>query len=152
MTVTSMTGLVGGPRPYRYGVAVMSQGRTHYVVARAAQVLQLMTDLPTLFSSTSEQPPNARSVLHYEFECICPFEDGNGCMGRIWQTLVLTRWALHTHVSLKSVAHAQQSSHCLANRQSSTEGQRTAFVAFMLYMTLETLSPTNAGTRGRAST
>ena len=51
-----------------------------------------MLDLFTWLKNTDAHPLIASSVFHYEFEFIHPFADGNGRMGRLWQTLILSRW------------------------------------------------------------
>ena len=105
-----------------------------------ARVPQLMANLLTWLGSTGEHPLVASSVFHYEFEFIHPFEDGNGRMGRLWQTLILTRWkALFAHIPIESLIHTRQGNYYRAIRQSSAEGASTSFVAFMLETILDAL-------------
>ena len=129
-----MTGLVDAPGHYRRGgVAVMGRGKIHHVGPPAERVPSLMADLLAWLGSTREHPLIASSVFHYEFEFIHPFDDGNGRMGRLWQTLLLTRWkALFAHVPVESLVRARQSEYYQAIRQSSEQGESTPFVAFML--------------------
>ena len=136
-----MAGLLDAPGRYRHGrVAVMGQGRIHHVGPPAARVPQLMANLLTWLGSTGEHPLVAGSVFHYEFEFIHPFEDGNGRMGRLWQTLILTRWkALFAHIPVESLIHTRQGDYYRAIRQSSAEGGSTSFVAFMLETILDAL-------------
>ena len=129
-----MTGLVDAPGRYRGGdVAVMGHERVHHVGPPAERVPQLMADLLARLGGTREHPLIASSVFHYEFEFIHPFEDGNGRMGRLWQTLILTRWKpLFAQVPVESLVRARQGDYYQAIRQSSAEGESTAFIAFML--------------------
>ena len=129
-----MAGLLDAPGRYRRGgVAVMGQGRVHHVDPPAARVPKLMADLLAWLGSTDEHPLVASSVFHYEFEFFHPFEDGNGRLGRLWQTLILTRWKpLFAHVPVESLVRARQGEYYEAIRQSSNEGESTPFVAFML--------------------
>ena len=129
-----MTGLVDAPGHYRRGsVAVMGQNRVHHVGPPAARVPSLMAELFAWLGGTDEHPLIASSVFHYEFEFIHPFEDGNGRMGRLWQTLILTGWnGLFAYVPVESLVRARQSGYYQAIRQSSAEGESTPFVAFML--------------------
>ena len=133
-----MTALLDAPGRYRRGdVAVMGQGRVHHVGPPAGQVPRLMADLLSWVGSTADHPLVTSSVFHYEFEFIHPFEDGNGRLGRLWQTLILTRWkSLFAHVPVESLVRARQSEYYEAIRRSSAEGQSTAFVAFMLEVIL----------------
>ena len=66
-------------------------------------------------------------------EQVAAILDGNGRMGRLWQTLILTRWkALFAHIPVESLIHASQNDYYNAIRQSSAEGASTPFIAFML--------------------
>ena len=131
---TLMRGLLDAPGRYRSGgVAVMGQDRVQHVGPPAGQVQRPMADLLSWLGDTGDHPLVTSSVFHYEFEFIHPFEDGNGRLGRLWQTLILTRWkALFAHVPVESLVRARQSEYYAAIRRSSAEGESTAFVAFML--------------------
>ena len=89
---------------------------------------------------TNEHPLVASSVFHYELEFIHPFEDGNGRLGRLWQTLVLARWRpLFAHIPVESLILARQADYYKAIRHSSAEGESTAFIEFMLEVIVEAL-------------
>ena len=129
-----MIGLLDAPGQYRRrDIGVMGGGEVHHIGPPPGRVPQLMANLLAWLGSTDEHPLIASSVFHYEFEFIHPFEDGNGRMGRLWQTLILTRWKpLFAHIPVESLVHARQSDYYKAIRQSSSEGESTPFIAFML--------------------
>ena len=99
-----MAGLLDASGHYRRGeVMVGGPEGVHHIGPPAARVPELMANLLAWVGNTAEHPPIASSVFHYEFEFIHPFEDGNGRMGRLWQTLILTRWRdLFAHLSVES--------------------------------------------------
>ena len=136
-----MVGLLDSPDHYRRGgVAVTGAGEVHHIGPPADRVPHLMSDLLSWLDSTTEHPLIVGSVFHYEFEFIHPFEDGNGRMGRLWQTLILTRWKpLFADVPVESRIHARRSEYYDAIRESSDRGERTPFIAFMLETILEAI-------------
>ena len=136
-----MMGLLDGPGHYRrVGVAVGGGGEVHHIGPPADRVPHLMANLLSWLGGTDEHPLIASSVFHYEFEFIHPFEDGNGRMGRLWQSLILTRWSsLFAHVPVESLVYARQRAYYAAIRGSSAKGESTPFIVFMLETILEAL-------------
>ncbi|MDX8412902.1 MAG: Fic family protein, partial [Mariprofundales bacterium] len=88
-----MRGLLDNAGHYRTcSVGVMGSQEVVHVAPPAARVTGLMQELFHWLKVTDLHPLVASSIFHYEFEFIHPFEDGNGRMGRFWQTLLLSRW------------------------------------------------------------
>ena len=136
-----MEGLLEAPGRYRRtNVTIAGGGTVHHVGPPPGRVPELMANLFAWLNGTDEHPLIAGSVFHYEFEFIHPFEDGNGRIGRLWQTLILTRWKrLFAHIPVESLIHTHQNEYYEAIRQSSAKGESTPFIAFMLDIILQTL-------------
>ena len=58
----------------------------------ARRVPELMDDLLAWVSTADDHVLIKSCVFHYELEFIHPFIDGNGRMGRLWQTSMLGQW------------------------------------------------------------
>ena len=83
---------------------------------------------------TSEVHMLIRScVFHYELELIHPFADGNGRVGRLWHTLLLSKWnAAFAWLPVESIIHDRQQKYYTAINASNDAGESTMFIEFML--------------------
>ena len=134
-----MSGLLDAPGQYRSaGVGVMAGAEVIHMAPPAKRVPPLMRDLLHWLKTTDEHPLIASSVFHYEFEFIHPFEDGNGRMGRLWQTLILSQWnPLLAHLPVETLIYEHQQEYYAALNRSTLQGDSAAFIEFMLHMILD---------------
>lgn len=86
------------------------------------------------WAKTSEVHMLIRScVFHYELELIHPFADGNGRVGRLWHTLLLSRWnPVFAWLPVESIIHDRQQEYYDAINASNDAGESTPFIGFML--------------------
>ncbi|MEX0827615.1 MAG: Fic family protein [Haliea sp.] len=136
-----MAGLLPDAGRYRQrGVGVMSGEQVVHMAPPASRVPLLMHNLLVWLQGTDVHPLIASSVFHYEFEFIHPFSDGNGRVGRLWQTLILSRWQpLFAYIPVESLVHQHQQDYYAAIRQSTAASDSSSFVLFRLERILEAI-------------
>jgi len=79
-------------------------------------------------------------VFHYELELIHPFADGNGRIGRLWHTLLLTQWKpMFAWLPVESIIHDRQDEYYQAINRSNNGAESTVFIEFMLSAIKEAL-------------
>jgi len=129
-----MRGLMDFPGRYRTGgVGVMGKEEVIHVAPPADLVPTLMRELFEWLGRGEHHPLVASSIFHYEFEFIHPFADGNGRMGRLWQTLILTGWnPVFAITPVESMVHARQQEYYGTIGQSTKMSDSAPFVEFML--------------------
>jgi Fic family protein len=137
-----MSGLIDEAGLYRQGgVGVMAGQHVIHMAPPASRVPQLMADLLDWLVRTEAHPLIVSSIFHYEFEFIHPFADGNGRLGRIWQSLILSKWnPLFGDFPVESLVFEHQSAYYLALEESTRQADSAPFITFMLGMILDTLN------------
>jgi hypothetical protein len=141
-----MAGLVDDAGRYRKGnVGVMNGDQVVHMAPPANRVKNLMGDLFGWLANTEEPLVIASCVFHYEFEFIHPFSDGNGRMGRLWQTLILNPWnPLFANLPVESMVHEHQSEYYQAINLSTKKTDSAPFIEFMLQMILNTIESSSS--------
>jgi len=119
-----------------------SEGVIH-VAPPSSQVPNLMSNLFEWLQKSEVHPLIKSSVFHYEFEFIHPFIDGNGRIGRLWQSLILYNWKkVFAYLPVESVVRDTQQEYYKALEESGSKGESTPFIECMLDAILLTCKQT----------
>lgn len=129
-----MGGVLDDAGRFRSGGVGIYRGDTLLHMAPPAhRVPDLMNDLLEWLARDELHPLVASCVFHYELEFIHPFADGNGRMGRLWQTLILSRWkSLFAYLPVETTIRDRQVEYYQALEASDRAAEAAPFVSFML--------------------
>ena len=136
-----MASLVQENGHYRKGgVGVFDGNKCIHLAPPAQRVPLLIADLIGWVKTTQVHPLISSCVFHYEFEFIHPFADGNGRMGRMWQTLLLMQWKpIFAWIPVETIVKEYQQDYYAAIAQSDHEASSTSFITFMLRCLMQAL-------------
>jgi Fic family protein len=136
-----MKGLVADTGAFRSGgVGIYRRGQLMHMAPPANRIPLLMGDLLDWLNQTDTHPLVAGCVFHYELEFIHPFSDGNGRMGRLWQTLILSRWKpLFAYLPVETLIRDAQDDYYQVLGKADEQGEATLFIEFMLKVLLHAI-------------
>jgi Fic family protein len=121
-------------------VGVYGKDGVSHVAPPPYRVNELMIDLFDWLGETKEHPLVVSSILHYEFEFIHPFSDGNGRVGRLWQSVILIAYKeLFSYIPIESIVKENQQSYYDALEAAGIAGESAPFIEFMLENILQSL-------------
>ncbi len=116
-------------------------GNVVHMGARPQFIAKLMRDLFNWGRSDDTLEIIKSCVFHYEIEMIHPFEDGNGRMGRLWQSVILTNWhPIFAWIPIETLIYENQKAYYDVLAKADKENCSNTFIEFMLNIILETLN------------
>jgi Fic family protein len=129
-----MNGLVENAGKFRTRSVGIIKGATVAHVAPPGDIVKsLLKDLFDYLKKDQDLLLIKSCVFHYEIEFIHPFMDGNGRMGRLWQTVILRQYSpVFEFLPVESLIKARQSEYYRKLRESDNTGDSTGFIEFML--------------------
>lgn len=134
--------LIQEPGKYRrQSVGIVKGSKVEHIAPPFENVPYLMKDLFEYLKNKSELSLIKSCVFHYEMEFIHPFLDGNGRMGRLWQTLILMQeYPIFEFLPFETLISKNQDEYYKALSQSDKEGKSTKFIEYMLKIIDSSLS------------
>ena len=129
-----MNNLVENAGKYRkQGVGIVKGSKVEHLAPPYENVPYLMKDLFQFLKKSEEIELIKSCVFHYEMEFIHPFLDGNGRMGRLWQTLILMRkYPVFEYIPFETLISKDQEKYYKALSESDKSGKSTKFIEYML--------------------
>jgi Fic family protein len=123
------------------GVGVFAGQQLVHMAPPANQVPYLIKELVDWAKKAEVHPLIKSCVFHYEFEFIHPFADGNGRMGRMWQTLLLYKWkSLFGWLPIETLIRERQEEYYKVLGECDHSGDSGKFVEFLLTTVYDALS------------
>lgn len=140
---TMMEDLISEAGRFRSGnVGVFDRGVLIHAGTPAAYVPEVMADIFGWLEGTSVHPLLASCIFHFEFEFCHPFSDGNGRTGRLWHTLLLSKWRpVLAWLPIESTIRQRQAGYCKVLADSDATGSSERFVEFMLEAIRDSILP-----------
>lgn len=129
-----MKGLVDGAGKFRnQGVGIFQGSKVAHIAPPPENVHNLMNELFKYLKSKDELPLIKSCVFHYEMEFIHPFIDGNGRMGRLWQTVILmNEYPVFEFLPFETLISQTQKEYYKSLARSDRAGKSTEFIEYML--------------------
>ena len=129
-----MNGLIESAGTYRkQGVGIVKGIKVEHIAPPFENVPYLMNDLFAYLKDSEDLTLIKSCVFHYEMEFIHPFLDGNGRIGRLWQTLILmTEYPVFEFLPFETLISATQDDYYKALSMSDKSGKSTYFIEYML--------------------
>lgn len=129
-----MKDLIENPGELRTGsVGIVKGSDIAHIAPPGEMVYSLMTDLFEYLENDDDLALIKSCVFHYEFEFIHPFIDGNGRMGRLWQTMILKEHApVFEFLPIENLVKLKQQEYYNVLGKSDEQGSSTSFIEFML--------------------
>ncbi|MBK8492963.1 MAG: Fic family protein [Saprospirales bacterium] len=114
-------------------VGIFKGAEVAHIAPPAANLDYLMKELFHYMANEDDPVLIKSCVVHYEIEFIHPFMDGNGRMGRLWQTLVLLKThSIFEYLPFETIIKARQQEYYDVLAASDNEGKSTKFIEFIL--------------------
>lgn len=137
-----MNGLIDNPGKLRTtNVGIVKGSKVEHIAPSGTMINGLMKDLFDYLKKDNDLTLIKSCVFHYEFEFIHPFIDGNGRMGRLWQTLILMQqYPVFEYLPVESLIKQKQNEYYNKLSESDKKGNSTPFIEFMLGIILESLN------------
>ncbi|CAM1352918.1 Filamentation induced by camp protein fic [Tenacibaculum halocynthiae] len=121
-------------------VGIVKGSKVEHLAPTGSLVKGLMNDLFSYLKTDEDVLLIKSCVFHYEFEFIHPFLDGNGRMGRLWQTLILMQqYPVFEFLPVESLIKKNQQEYYNVLSLSDKSGHSTPFIEFMLDIILQSL-------------
>lgn len=129
-----MKGLIANPGKYRNkSVGIVKGLEVAHVAPPFENVPFLMKDLFTYLKKSDEIALIKSCVFHYEMEFIHPFLDGNGRIGRLWQTIILMeKYPVFEFLPFETLINKTQNEYYQSLALSDKAGNSTVFIEYML--------------------
>lgn len=135
-------------------VGVLKGKVVKHVAPKPMMLPELIKNLFDWIKAEKELHPLIKScIVHYEIEFIHPFEDGNGRIGRFWQTILLTKYnPIFKYVPIESLIEKNQQAYYDSLEESDKAGSSNPFIEFMLEIILKSIQEFDSETKPQVIT
>jgi Fic family protein len=114
-------------------VGIVKGNELAHLAPPGEMVKPLMNDLFSYLKKDDDLLLIKSCVFHYEFEFIHPFLDGNGRIGRLWQTIILKEYSpVFEFLPIETLIKEKQQEYYNVLGKSDNKGTSTYFIEFML--------------------